>query len=224
MDGANSLTWRDDVLPRAAKDALEYLSGCHWLKQSEWYLAGGTALALQAGHRQSVDLDFFSRESFEDVTPLLRLLPAAPVFVVDHEAPGTLYGRLREAKTSFISYPFFTPREPLLPYGCVGVLSERDIAAMKIIAISQRGKKRDFIDLYWYIRYREPLLDVCRRLPAQYPSVRHNYQHIAKALMYFADAEDDPTPKLFFDADWASIKDYFQKETPRVAKTLLGIG
>jgi hypothetical protein len=142
---------------------------------------------------------------------------------VDRESPGTLYGRLRETKASFISYPFFVPLEPLLPYGCVGVLSESDIAAMKIVAISQRGKKRDFIDLYWHVRYREPPVDVCRRLPRQYPSGRHNYQHIVKALMYFEDAEDDPAPKLLFDANWESIKAYFRNETPREARTLLDI-
>jgi len=53
--------------------------------------------------------------------------------------------------------------------------------------------------------------------------VSHNYQHIVKALMYFEDAEDDPTPALFFDADWEQIKAHFQSETPKVAKTLLRI-
>lgn len=223
MDGTHNLTWRQDVLPPSAKDALLYLAGLPWLENSGWYLAGGTALALQAGHRESVDLDFFTQESFEDVTPLRRLLSGDPEFVADREAPGTLYGRLLGAKVSFISYPFFIPREPFLPYGCVQVLHERDIAVMKVIAISQRGKKRDFVDLYWYVTNRESLLDVCQRLPSQYPSVSHNYQHIIKALMYFSDAEDDPMPALFLDIDWEKIKAHFQSETPKTAKTLLRI-
>ena len=148
-------------------------------------------------------------------------LPGEPDFISDSEAPGTLYGRLCESKISFISYPFFIPKERYLSYGSLAVLHERDIAVMKIIAVSQRGKKRDFIDLYWYAKNREPLLDVCLRLSVQYPSVAHDYQHIIKALMYFADAEEDVMPKLFFDADWSEVKAYFQKEVPRVAKTLL---
>jgi len=134
---------------------------------------------------------------------------------------GTVYGELAGAKISFIAYPFFLPKEPLLSYGAVRMLSPRDIAVMKIIAISQRGRKRDFVDLYWYCKNREPLLDVVRRLPAQYPAVAHDYHHILKALMYFEDAEADPLPRLFFDADWKRIKAYFRTEVPPVAKETL---
>mgnify|MGYP001618787214 CR=1 FL=1 len=48
-----------ETLPRATKKALDFLASQKWLKESSWYLAGGTALALQAGQRRSVDLDFF---------------------------------------------------------------------------------------------------------------------------------------------------------------------
>ena len=52
--------WHYETLPRQAKKAFDFLSGEEWLKKSKWYLAGGTALALQVGHRKSLDLDFFS--------------------------------------------------------------------------------------------------------------------------------------------------------------------
>jgi len=224
MDSAHGLRWREDVLSGPAKDALRYLADCSWLQESGWYLAGGTALALQAGHRKSVDLDFFTQVSFEDVTPLRRRLPGEPDFAVDKESPGTLYGRLHGAKVSFISYPFFLPREAFLSYGSVQVLSERDIAVMKIVAVSQRGKKRDFLDLYWYFKNRESIVDVCLRLPGQYPTVAHNYQHVLKALMYFSDADDDVMPTTFFEADWRKVKEWFAREVPRAAKALLRIG
>ena len=102
---------------------------------------------------------------------------------------GTVYGRLLGAKISFIAYPFFRAKEPYAWYGNVRVLTPPDIAVMKIIAISQRGKKRDFIDLYWYVNNREPLIQILRRLPEQYPTVIHDYHHIIKSLMYFADAD-----------------------------------
>ena len=51
-----------ETLPRAAKRALDFLSTQNWLKNTNWYLAGGTALALQAGNRLSVDLDFFTEQ------------------------------------------------------------------------------------------------------------------------------------------------------------------
>lgn len=61
---------------------------------------------------------------------------------------GTMYGKLYKAKVSFIAYPFFVPRQTFRLYGLVPVLDLRDIAVMKIVAISQRGRKRDFFYLY----------------------------------------------------------------------------
>lgn len=106
-------------------------------------------------------------------------------------------------------------------YGSVKILAPADIAVMKVIAISQRGKVRDFIDLYWYAQKYEPLIDVIKKLPGQYPTVAHNYHHILKSLMYFEDAENDPMPRLFFDVEWKSIKRYFQQEVPKIARKLL---
>jgi len=211
-----------EVLPRATKKALDFLSQEAWLKRSGWYLAGGTALALVVGHRSSVDLDFFSQKSDFSLAALLRHFPK-DVWLASLVREGTVYGELMGAKISFISYPFFIPKEPYIQHGTVQILSPRDIAVMKIIAISQRGRKRDFVDLYWYCRNREPLLDIIRRLPAQYPTVAHDYHHIMKALMYFEDAEADPMPRLFFNADWKHIKAYFRVEVPKAAKEVLGL-
>lgn len=81
----------------------------------------------------------------------------------------------------------------------------------------------DFIDLYWYALNHEPLENVILRLPEQYPAVAHDFQHILKSMMYFADAEADPMPKLFFKADWNGIKRYFRREVPRISRVLLGL-
>lgn len=217
------MTWHEEILPGETKQALTYLAECEWLRDAPWYLAGGTALALQAGHRSSVDLDFFTQQKDFSLPSLMSRLSESEEFIADVEEPGTLYGRLFGAKVSFITYPFFLPKEKLLHYGNVAVLDARDVAVMKIIAISQRGRKRDFVDVYWYAHNGEPLAEIIKRLPAQYPSVAHDYQHILKALLYFDDAEDDPMPQLNFEADWGAIKKYFEREVPLLAKDLLGI-
>ena len=92
---------------------------------------------------------------------------------------------------------------------------------MKILAVSQRGKKRDFFDLYWCAKNLEPLENIIRRLKTQYPSVAHDYHHILKSLMYFADAENDPEPVIFFKANWPGVKRFFRKEIPRITKIML---
>jgi hypothetical protein len=91
----------------------------------------------------------------------------------------------------------------------------------KVIAISQRGRKRDFYDLYWCARNLGTLKDLILRLPVQYPSVAHNYHHILKSLVYFQDADSDPDPVICFQASWQEIRRFFQKEIPRITEKLV---
>lgn len=223
MEGSHlkrKLEWHIEVLPKETVRALDFLAGQKWMRRSDWYLAGGTSLALYAGHRQSLDLDFFSPRGTFATGPLLKHFQDNE-WETTVEERGTVYGILYNAKISFIAYPFFRYVEQPMWYGNVRVLTPADIAVMKIIAVSQRGRKRDFVDLFWYVHNNEPLTAVLKKLPRQYPTITHNYHHILESLMYFADAEDDPMPKLFFDADWKTIKAYFQKEIPKIAKELL---
>lgn len=207
-------------MPRETKYALDFLSAQSWLKTSKWYLAGGTALALYFGHRKSVDLDFFLPEKDFSGEQLIEKLEAGD-WHADVFKEGTIYGHLENAKISFIAYPFFQPRKDPSWYGSVRVLSPEDIAVMKIIAVSQRGRKRDFIDLYWYLKHKEELTTIIRKLPDQYPNIAHDYHHILKALMYFKDADEDPMPQLFFKADWKTVKQYFDHTVPQVAKEVM---
>ena len=222
MGSSNEVTkeWHTDVLPVETDRALDFLSHADWLRQSSWYLAGGTALTLHVGHRESLDLDFFTQDKDVDVS-LIPSYFAIDIWQTEILREGTLYGKLLGAKVSFILYPFFHSRVTPHAYGAVRVLAPPDVAVMKIIAISQRGKKRDFVDLYWYALHQEPILNVVRRLSDQYPTVAHDFHHILKSMMYFEDAEIDPMPKIFFDTDWKTVKAYFQKEIPKITKELL---
>jgi hypothetical protein len=212
-----------DVLPYETAEAFRACTRLDILEK-EWYLAGGTALALQVGHRQSVDLDFFTVKPDFGTEDMERMLIKAGDWVTTHIARGTLYGLLRGAKVSFIAYPFFRPSRAHVRCGSVRILTPEDIAAMKVIAISQRGKKRDFIDLYWLSAVHGMLIsDIMRSAISQYPEKEHSMPHFLKSLVYFDDAEDDPMPKIQFDADWKTIKQYFKQEVPKVAKELLGI-
>lgn len=215
------IRWHYETLPDQTKKALDFLSGAQWLKESSWYLAGGTALALQVGHRKSFDLDFFTKEKNFNEKQLISYFANNKDWQTDVEEKNTIYGQLLQSKTSFIAYPFFIPKQEFLWYGSVRVLNKIDIAVMKITAISQRGKKRDFFDLYWCAKNLEPLEEIIKRLPAQYPLVAHNYHHILKAMVYFEDAESDPEPEIFFEARWEEIKLFFDREIPIITKNLL---
>lgn len=180
-------------------------------------------MVLQAGHRQSVDLDFFTTKKKFLEKELARDLLETNEWKTTLERRGTIYGTLFNAKASFIAYPFFVPAAPKIRCGNINILNIADIAVMKIIAISQRGRKRDFIDLYWYSLNKEPLDDVINRAVRQYPGQDNNIPHLLKSLTYFTDAEDDVMPNIFFRANWKEIKQYFQKEMRRITRKFVGL-
>ena len=213
-----------DRLPLKTQRAFLYCSErFDFLQKSKWYLAGGTALALQVGHRQSVDLDLFLPEAkFEEVA-MERHLAATGFWSTSFQHEGTIYGVLSGAKMSFIAYPFFRPNLKKKKIGYIQMLLPEDIAAMKILAISQRGRKRDFVDIYWYCKNRESLSDILLRAVNQYPGQEDNLNHILRSLVYFKDTEQDPMPKIFFKATWPEIKKYFQREVPIIARKFLGL-
>lgn len=214
---------RIDVLPAKTKTAFLGISKLPILPCSKWYLAGGTALALQIGHRQSIDLDFFTHDGSFPALGLERKLLNTGKWLTKYQEDGTLYGEFSGAKMSLIAYPFFKPAAKRIQHGKICLLARSDIAAMKIIAISQRGRKRDFVDLYWYCNNFEKLENIISRALNQYPGKDHSISHILASLVYFEDAEPDPMPKIFFNASWPDIKKYFRKEVPEVTKRLLKI-
>lgn len=205
-----------EILPKAAKKALDSLADKEWLK--EWRLGGGTALALQCGHRRSVDLDFFKSTSFKVENVIKRFSRNWKTEQIDE---NTLHGEFCGAKVSFLSNLLFVPERKPISFRQLHLYDKRDLAVMKIIALSGRGKKRDFYDLYWYARNEEKLLDVITRLKKQYPNVAHNLHHLLKSLTYFGDAENDPEPEIFFKVRWSVIKRYYLTEINKISKEVL---
>lgn len=207
------------VLPTETKVAFQKLQQFSYLKNSNWYLAGGTALALQVGHRQSVDLDFFTLDADFDRSVLERKLLKLNEWSTTFQEEGTLYGELSGAKVSFIANPSFAPSNERVQVGNIPLLLPKDIAIMKIMAISQRGKKRDFIDLFWYCsqsKEAESLDMLILRTIAQYQMQESHGIHLLKSLVYFDDAETDPLPKVNFSVQWENIRHYFKQEVARI--------
>lgn len=210
-----------EALPVATRKAFLYCAGLDLFAKNQWYLAGGTALTLQMGHRKSVDLDFFTTKKKINEQEIETMLQQTGRWQTTYREAGTIYGLMDGAKVSLIVYPFFVPKEKKLSFGAIKILQASDIAVMKVIAISQRGRKRDFFDLYWYCQNTEPLANVVKRAVKQYPGQEQNMNHLLKSFVYFADADADPEPKIYFSATWMHVKSYFKKETMKLAKELL---
>jgi predicted nucleotidyltransferase component of viral defense system len=129
----------EEILSSQAINIIESLSP----HVDTFYLAGGTGLALQLGHRKSHDLDFFSDHIFNSDSILARI-SADKVFFTES---GTVHCELRGIRISFLYYnvPLI---QPPLPWRGIKIAHYKDIVVEKVKTISQRGSKKDFIDLY----------------------------------------------------------------------------
>lgn len=211
-----------EALPDVTQKAFLKCISNSFFSSGGWYLAGGTSLALQVGHRRSVDLDFFTPEESFDEKKIEETLSKLGDWKTTSMDRGTVYGELDRAKISLIAYPFIKFSQPFLKIGTVSLVKPEDIAAMKIVAISQRGKKRDFFDLYWISLNIQDLKKSIESAQDQY-QVKQNPVHILKSLVYFADAEDDPMPDIYFKATWKEVKNFFIHQIPEITKNLVNL-
>ena len=203
--------WHREVITPAAEQTLHELQ--HASVLTGFYLAGGTGLALQFGHRRSLDLDFFSLELFEE-DAVLQQVQQVSGFSLDAKSPHTLHAAIGGVKVSFLgyAYPLLFPLKEFLSIRIAGA---RDIACMKLSAIASRGTRRDFVDLYAAANELglPQLLELFHR---KYAQARYNTVHILKSLTYFADAEKDPMPDMLIPLSWDEIKKFFLEEAPRL--------
>lgn len=187
------------------------------------YLAGGTALALILGHRESLDFDWFSPEDFDPAELLHRLSKLGTVMVSDMQK-GTFHGILDGVRLTWLHYP-----NPLLAdliqteeMPGLKLASLLDMGLMKWVAISQRGARKDFIDLYMICNREHGLDRMVEHLPQKYPGVELNFYHMIKSLSYFDDAEREPLPRMHIQLPWYEIKSYFLREQKKLLQEYTG--
>jgi hypothetical protein len=207
----------EQVLPGETKTILARLGESGLLDRAA--LGGGTALALRLGHRISRDLDFFTREEFDEILLLPRLAGVAP-FQLERTAWRTILGGFGDIRFSlfYYDYPLLSPPDR---FQGIDILDIPDIAAMKIAAIASRGVKRDFVDLYFICRGHLTLEEALNLYEQKYGNLSAAGFHILKSLAYFDDAEDEEIPRMLKDVSWNRIKDFFRREIKRLTGPLL---
>lgn len=180
--------------------------------ESGFYLAGGTALAVQLGHRLSIDLDWFSADNFSR-NALREVLSRVGRFELTEEEEGTVHGLLDDVRVSFLHYPY-PLLFPLVEFEGSRLADQRDIAAMKLDAVSSRGSKKDFIDIYFLLE-KYPLSELLAVFEKKYAAMKFNRIHILKSLSYFEDAETEPMPTMLRHVSWEEVKKKITAETDR---------
>ncbi len=168
-----------------------------------FFLVGGTALAIQIGHRRSEDLDLFTLEEFnpERCLSAVKTLAVETLTVVG-TAPNTLNLVIDGVKVDLIRHNYPLIHEPCPTEFC-RLASRPDIAAMKLAAITNRGSRKDFIDLYFLLReFTLPgMLDF---YTAKYAG--HDIFPVVRSLLYFDDADAEPEPVMLEEVPWATVK------------------
>jgi hypothetical protein len=209
-----------EAVTPACQKALDFLRGQEFIRH--FYLAGGTALALQIGHRISTDLDWFTAERLllaAERDDIRRTLEKSGRLEVRSEQDGMMYTQLFGAEVSFI-YQHHPLLEPVVDLNGIPLASPTDIGLMKLAAINSRGTRRDFVDLYCLreIASLDRLLELAEIKYADRPSF---LSIAARALAYFEDAEPQPMPETSTPVEWKDVKRYCEDAAVRLVRRRL---
>ncbi len=175
-------------------------------------LVGGTSLALQYGHRSSVDLDMFG-DVPDDDQALLEIL----------ERFGTVQGQktskyiksfvVDAIKVDFVNYSRYPWIDDAVVEDGLRLASPKDIAAMKTYAVQNRGSKKDFIDMYFLLQH-FTLEEILGFYSQKYPN--YSMFRTRMSLTYFEDAENQECPKMWVDVDWKTVKESISQAVRQV--------
>lgn len=192
-------------LQTVAPDTLELLKTIVSKPEMKGFrLVGGTALALQYGHRQSVDLDFFGSPSASQ-EDTIDVLSSFGNITIHNRTDKILQVVLRGIKVDVIDYSRYGWIDPPVVDDGIVLASPRDIAAMKINAIEGRGSRKDFVDIYMLLQH-YTLSELLDFYSMKYPN--YSIFRALLSLTYFDDAETQVMPKMFIPQTWEVIKAY----------------
>lgn len=181
----------------------------------ETRLVGGTSLALQYGHRRSVDLDLFG--SFEEDESIITETLENAGFNVQI---GSCSSRvkpyyLNDVKVDFVRYQYDWIDQMIVEDG-IRLASPKDIAAMKVYAIQGRGSKKDFIDMFFLLKHYS-LDEILQFYKQKYPE--YSEYRALLSMTYFVDADSMPMPEMYTNDSWEAMKDAILQEVERYNKS-----
>lgn len=177
------------------------------------YLGGGTAIALQLGHRRSADLDFFTPTKFAEIR-WQQELEESFRFKLLQKDEQTLIGTVGKVKLSLLGYRYKLIGETER-YKRILLASLPDLAAMKLDTIIARGAKRDFIDVY-FLAQKYGLQKLLAYYRQKYGNFQGRELMIEKGLLFFEDADKQYMPDMLVPADWKKIKSWFVDQVKRL--------
>lgn len=190
-----------EILPEEQLKFFKLLSEELFIK--EFYLAGGTCLALYLGHRQSYDFDFFIPADF-NTSQIINILTRIGRYERGNEEKNTINGMLNGVRISFFGYKYDII-DDFIHYNSIRLAGIRDIAAMKLEAIAGRGSKKDFVDMFFLLKLFS-LEQIFSFHAHKYGVGLSNQYHHLKSLVYFNDADEEAMPLMTSPLNWDKVK------------------
>jgi Nucleotidyl transferase AbiEii toxin, Type IV TA system len=164
-------------------------------------LAGGTALALNIGHRRSVDIDLFGSMEIDRLTISQKLSGLGKATLLNQTENIHVY-LVNGIKVDLVNYPYPWLENVVTTDG-IRLAGTKDIAAMKLAAVTGRGTRKDFIDLYYLLK-QYTLREMLSFYEQKYPDGSSFL--VLKSLTYFDDANHDQSPLMLLPINWDTIK------------------
>ncbi len=183
-----------------------------------FYLAGGTALSLQIGHRRSVDFDFFSTTDEVDEKSRDEIITGISSFPTEiiESVGGNLLMVVDGVRIGFFGYGYPLVDEPIRCEN-VHLASIIDIGLMKCDALISRGSRKDFYDLF-FISSSIELVDLLQLGEKKYPLFRDFPLMVLESMTLFDNANRDVQPELFDNISWGEVRQFFIEQANVLSK------
>lgn len=193
-----------EAVPQSTLGILKDLSNYKYISEN-FYLAGGTGLALYLGHRISNDLDFFTEQDINHNE--LELIFGKEKSPKIYQSKNSIWYKFGNIEISFFKYPYRCIEDFQKIFN-IRLASKKDIYAMKTMALIQRGAKKDFYDIYEFFN-EYTIKEIKEILITKFDFNNVNFYQLVKAINYFDDAEMNPDVKSLKSVEWDKIKNFF---------------
>jgi hypothetical protein len=187
----------------------------------QFYLVGGTALALQLGHRLSIDIDLFTQKEFNPRAWLSQIntLPNPRDIQLSN---NYLYGLFGGVKMEMM-YFAYKPYKEFGEWNGLKLLHPEDIGMFKLLAIIGRNRKKDIIDLYFIDKEVIPLKDLVQRFVEEYDQGDINLLKQLEQLFDDNQIEESEMPRMLIDIDWAVAYNTVKRQLAAAVRESVGI-
>lgn len=182
----------------------------------DFYLVGGTALALQIGHRVSVDFDLFSEEPFSArlYSKIRREFLACHISRLIN-LPHQLTVKVNDVKIDFV-YDKFKFVEPPIKFQGVKIAAIPEIAAMKAYTLNFRGSNKDYVDLYFILKEKYSTLSQIREIAEKKYGDEFNFRLFLEQLLYLEETKKAQIEFLKKEVSEEAAKRFFKGEIKKI--------